>query len=78
MFISVASSMPKLIRFWKKASLTERLVFARLAFAGALAGLAVLGAAFWVLGFQQHVAWDIVAGASGAIIATCTKVMAAA
>jgi hypothetical protein len=59
--------------WWSKLSITQKLAYGQLTFAGAVMGVASIGTAFWVLGVPQNVAWDIVGACAGGVAGFCAK-----
>jgi hypothetical protein len=66
--------VPKLGKVWREMPLDKKLAAGRIAFTGAVAGVAALGTIFWALGFPQSTAWDIIGAAAGVAAASVAKV----
>jgi len=67
----------KLANMWRSLNFAERLEVLRLAFAGGVAGIALVSCLFWALGVPQSQVWEIVGGAVGFTLVTAAKLLPA-
>ncbi len=65
----IFNTVPIMKRRWLESTRETKFDFVRLVLSGALVGVALVGAGFWLFGVNQSDAWSTVGGIAGVLAA---------